>query len=189
MTTLNNAFLFSALSLFAVGTSQAAILTDFSPESFLIEYSDFSTTTQDASGLYVEGQGIGNTFYGYFAPIDITGLDQIYLTVTAHDNPGVYFRIELYGNDLEDIRIYDGVLESFGTGVSTRVLLNFVSETSDFAEVIGLQFLSDGGSGTSMVLTFEELSAVAVPEPTTYALAISAVAFGLIGARRLRRSR
>lgn len=188
MTTLSNILRFSALSLLAAGTSQAAILTDFSEESFQIDYIDFPVHTQDASGLYVNGNNMGDMFWGLFEQIDITGLDQIYLTATVHENPGSNFLVTLYGPEIEDMREYRAYLEDFGIGVSTRVLLAFESETSGFNEIVGMMF-STGGGSAPLVMTFEELSAVAVPEPTTYALAISAIAFGLIGVRRLRRSR
>ena len=173
-----------AWSAFAIPASQALQITDFGDVGFEIidDFTTFATVTPNSMGISVSGSASGDSLVGTFAPVDIAGLYDITLTGSVSGgNPAVTFRVLLFDITLIEYREYSGITIDFGV-TSTTVLLTLVSETAEFTEIGGFQFISDGGD-TLAPLSFTFESVDAIPEPSVYML----TSVGLAGAYLLRR--
>lgn len=178
-----------AVSLSALTSAQAGVLTDFDVEGGLIVEYDWTTFLPeniDTTGgsLRVQGE-YGNVLGVSFDSVDISGLNQIYLTTTLHATETTSFQLWLYNteNDEEYMK-YEGWFENVGS--SHTILLEYMSnqDYSPFNNIIGFDFFTDGSPSNPLDITFESLTAV--PEPHTYALILTGLLAGGLIIRRQR---
>ncbi len=174
------------LLFFSVFTAaHAVVLTNFSETDFVVDSgsSSFSTITVSPTTVSVEGTDSGESLAGTFDPVDITGLSYISLTGTLSGaNPESIFSVYLFNSTFDQYRLYSGTTASFGE-LSSSLTLTFVQETAAFNDVAGFQFTTSG-MGAPIVFTFQELSASATPEPSTWVLLIGGIAVAGIIRRR-----
>jgi len=167
--------------------AKALVITDFSAASFTVDSgtSSFPTIQVNPGNVAVDGTDFGESLAGTFVPVDVTGLDQFSLSGSiGGTNPGSAFTVLLFNSSFDQVREYSGSLSDFGSG-SSSVVLTLVSESAPFTDIAGFQFIG-GGSGSPLAMTFEGLTATAVPEPSTWVLLVAAGGLLVI---RLQRSR
>lgn len=159
---------------------------DGGPWSELTAVSGAETFTIDDFGSGAPSGAIGNRFVSFLdAPQDWSQ----FTTVTLHGTP-------TSGNETAHLYLYfEDATFSFTSGIQFD-LANF----SDGEESVALDF---GGLDPTQItawgftvmdpgtpafgFTFDQLTLTAVPEPSTYAALVGALALGVAGARRWRR--
>ena len=184
--------LVAALVAIAITASaHATLITGFGLGDFTDGGSTPGVFTQSATTATFTGVDIGNNFMGTFAPVDISGttsalvLTATQTTATANSS---FFTLNLY--DGSRYQGYTGTWDSFPKGTPTDVILaisNVVSADFNFKTVQGLT-INFGGSGAALSVSFDSLSASAIPEPATFAVLFGAAALGLTVVRRRRQA-
>lgn len=163
------------------------ILTGFGTGQFTLdtENSLLLSSSQTATALTISVNDQTGAFAGLFsAPVNISGQSSALVftaTVTA-TNPASNFQLQIY--DGNSFFSFNGNWGSFVTGASTSVMLPASStDPFDFTNVQGFQLLF-GGTGSTLNVTFDQLTTSAIPEPSTYAFLAGIAAFGVCIARR-----
>lgn len=143
------------------------------------------TDLQSSTGLNISGSDLGNTLFGTFTPIDITGLSVLELTASVVTNPASNFNFQLFDSSF-NTQTYSGNWNSFGTGVNTTISLNFLSTGAGFdpTDVQSLLITADG-TGDTLNVILDEVEISAIPEPSTMTLLFLG-AYALIFGRRKR---
>ncbi|PAW78132.1 MAG: hypothetical protein B9S32_08020 [Verrucomicrobia bacterium Tous-C9LFEB] len=168
----------------------AVLITNFVAPDFDLdeESSIYSTLSSGPTGITLGVSSYGDTLVGSFASVDITGLSDIILTGAVNGaNPNAAFTITLYNAGFTEYQVYSGTTDSFGE-LSTSLTLSadYHSEFFDDSAIVSFQFTYS--TDVPLSFTFENLSASATPEPSTWVLLIGGVA--VAGAfRRSRRER
>lgn len=163
-------------------------LTSFKSDDF-IDYSDPSLSpTGEFSGNLLLATLSGDFLSG---PIDITGYTSaLSLTATVFIAPATGFKIGLVDSDFH-YYFYEGVWNDFVTGVESTVFLSAAADQTgpfNFDQVLGLDFVFDSGSGETLDVTFDTLTALAaVPEPSAAAFLAGLAGLGFVVARRRRK--
>ncbi len=179
------ALAFSALVSLTAG---AQVLVNFGSASFTpdSDLSDFATITQNATSVSIAGFDHGQTLAGTFAsPVDFSAVTTLYLTASLEGTaPDSTFTVLLFNSDFSQTRTYESAFNSYGV-TSASYALTFVAEDSAFTDIAGFQLIANG-VGAPVAFTLENLAASpsAVPEPSTYAAALAAVALGVAIIRR-----
>ncbi|MEO7931895.1 MAG: PEP-CTERM sorting domain-containing protein [Chthoniobacterales bacterium] len=164
-----------AILVISITSLQAIVITGFGStgesgaSAFTVDTNNtnFNTSGQTAFTLPATGTD-SNVLIGTFTPINITGNSTIQLTLAVSGtNPNSAFTVRLYSSDFS-FRTYSGFLSSFGSS-QTTVVLTPGSGTITGNTVVAFGFFG-GGSGNSLNLTFDTITAV--PEPSSYVLMI-----------------
>jgi len=153
--------------------------------------STIGSGTQSVSGLvWAPSVALGDQLAGTFTSVDWTPFTNpanytgfaLRMSVTG-TNPDLFFSLTLYDPSFAPINTYGG--STFGlTSTPGLVTLSLDAPGSGNFSAVGGALLSWGGGGT-INTTATEVVAVAVPEPSTYALvALTSV---VLGAYRMRR--
>lgn len=184
-----------ALSLTAIPvfSQNVDLLSLGSPTFTLDPDSTIGAGTQSASGLvWTPSVALGDQLAGTFTSVDWTSYTNpsnytgfaLRMSVTGA-NPDLFFSLTLYDPSFAAINTYGG--STFGlTSTPSLVTLSLDTPGSGAFGAVGGALLSWGG-GASINTTATELVAVAVPEPSTYALlALGALAVGGYAVRRRR---
>jgi hypothetical protein len=162
-------------------TASAQLLVNFGAAAFTpdSDLSDFATITQSASSVSVAGFDHGQTLAGTFAsPVDFSAVTTLYLTASVEGTaPDSTFTVLLFNSDFSQTRTYESAFNTYSV-TSASYALSFVAEDSGFADIAGFQLIANG-VGAPLAFTLENLAASpsAIPEPSTYAALLAAVAF------------
>lgn len=175
----------TALLLCGIESSSAAVLvTGFGSGQFTSTYSDF-TNTQTATTFQIVGLDNGSLLSGSLpSTVDITGntsLLQLTATYTSASTATSVFQIDLFDSSGND-RLYQANLSGFSPRDTPVTLnFNFVSQTGAFNNLVSTIAFYTGGTGSSLNLTMDTLTANSsvVPEPSTNAL-LACGAIGLV---------
>lgn len=186
----------SALALTLVASAQNVDLISLGSPTFTLDGgSTIGSGTQTTTGLvWSPSVALGDQLAGTFATADWTPYTNLLnytgfalrMSVTG-TNPDLFFSLTFYDPTFAPIATYGG--STFGlTSTPGLVSLSLnLPGTGDFSAVGGA-LLSWGGGGT-INTTATEVVAVAVPEPSTYALlALGGLAFTGYAIRRRRRA-
>jgi hypothetical protein len=179
------------LSLASVASAQTTItLTSFdNPADFTPQLTWDGNVTVANSILAVTGGDATGTVYGDISSLNITsGAAFLSLTVTASvdtGNAATSFTVNLFDNQL------NGVLSaSFNTNVFSS---GFTTATSTLAlyqgavtAAVPIAYMQIAGNGTTAAfrMSFNEVVANAIPEPSTYAAIAGALMLGYVAYRR-----
>ena len=170
----------AALSLLASVASAALIpISNFGSTAFVDEGWVYNSVSSSLSGQ----EGLGNLIYGEPLSSDYTGITAISLTanVTAGSAPANGFTFLLLdGQDDSITAVFDWSQFIGGATVEASFTAN---PAFDFNNVIGWNLVG-GSSNSNIAVTLTNVSAVAIPEPSSYS---AVVALGAIGYAMLRR--
>lgn len=161
---------------------RAQVITAFGTTAFSVTGSDFSTTTQDASTLFLSGSATSTMLGSLTVSVPVSAtLSQISLTATQTTNLSDQFQIGLYDSDLNG-RLYTASLSSFPQNSQTTVILSFSAVDnsgtgSPFSGIVSsIAFIGAGSVSNTIGITLTSVSAV--PEPATYAALFGAASLG-----------
>jgi hypothetical protein len=172
------------------GTAQT--ITGFGSSEFTFDafLTDFTTKNQSATALQVIGTDAQSVF-GFFTDVTLADFTNLNLELTGTlvaANTGL-IAIELGDADGDTAR-WEGSWSSFTANTPGTAVLTFASQTGTFNGTASLLLLSQNGLGTNAVnFTLDNLaavSAVVVPEPSTYASLAGVAALGFVAYRRRR---
>jgi len=151
---------------------KAVLISDFGDVSFTIDSGTTSFTTNQTSTVTDAAGSDDNVFAGTFATtFDATGYTNFFLNAkVTGTNPGSSFSVDFYDASFTETRSYTAFLSDFGTGSYVSVALTFVSETSSFNDFAGFQFTGGGSGSNSLAISFSNVSATTIPEPSTWLL-------------------
>lgn len=163
--------LLSAIAVLATFNAQSqVVITGFGTSQYTETFTDFAAG-QSASAYSISGTDFGNSAYGSFASVVIGSPTQLTLLGTFTGTATSSFQIELFDVD-GDSKLYQGSFTDFVSGNPTSVILNFLSNSGTFnGTAVSLGFITTGG-GSTINLSMDTLSAVVIPEPSTYGLLI-----------------
>lgn len=168
----------------------AQTITTFGTSAFSVVGSDFTTTTQDASTLFLSGSATSTMLGSLTVSVPVsTTLSQISLTATQTTNLSDQFQIGIYDSNLNG-RLYTGLLSNFSQNNQTTVILSFSAVDnsgtgSPFNGVISsIAFIGAGSVSNTIGITLSSVSAV--PEPATYAALFGAASLGFCVWRKRR---
>lgn len=176
--------------LISASAASAQTLTGFGTTEFTLfpgSETYFTSYNQTATTLNIVASDQGTLIAGLFATTPLSQPPStLLLTATLTTNPASNFEIQLF--DGENLNYtYSGNWSSFGTGSQQTVPLSLTSTwpvTFNLTTVQGFA-MNLGGSGSTLNVTFDNLSAI--PEPSTYAALTGLAALGLAAYRRSRR--
>lgn len=185
MKLIRNLILAATLLASTALSAHALSLTGFSNTEFTVTYSDFSSTIEGASSLQVIGSDFGDGVYGTLnTPIELgSATDYLLLTGYYTGTSTARFDIQLVDED-GDTLTYVADFISFTQGAPSTVRLDFWSAEGFFNGPVVMVALITSGTGDSVNLTMDHLSAEAVPEPTTWTLLAAAAGMIVLFFRR-----
>jgi len=174
----------TALALvFAPAALQADVtLTGFGIGEYTPTFTDFTTENQNATTYQLTGTDFGFSAFGDLAaPVNITGsTSSLSLQATFVGTATSSFGIELF-DTLGNSRLYSASFASFTQSVSSVVNFSFVSQTGAFNNLVNSVGFSTSGTGSTVNITMDTLTAT--PEPSATVL-IGAGILGLVARRR-----
>lgn len=168
----------------ACSVSAQIQITGFGTGDFTVDSSTLAITSQTATAIALSTNDQSGTFAGYFGAtlgertVDITGQSsRLALTATVTTNPASNFNLTLFDSSL-NTHAYQGNWASFLVGAATTAVLNEVAGQSgpfDFGAVVGFD-LGFGGTGSPIVVTLDNLSTSAIPEPGALTFTLGCIA-------------
>ena len=183
---LIKSILFTAILLAGTALSaQAITLTGFGNTDFSVNYSDFTNTVPGTDSLQLIGSDFGSGVYGTLAtPISLSGYsDYLLLTATYDGVSMARFDISLSDEDGDTLN-YSAYFSAFTQGQLSTVRLDFISMSGVFNGPVTMLAIIANGSGDSVNLTVDHLTAEAIPEPSTWALLLIAASGAVLHLRR-----
>lgn len=148
-------------------------------------------TATPSVGAYAISGTEGSDFFGTLpATVTITSFTtkKLQLTGTISANPGSAINIELFDTN-GDSAVYKGFWSSFTLNTASTADLAYDSFTGAFnGDVTGFILSTAPGTATITISldSLSAVSAVAVPEPSTYASLAGVAALGFVAYRRRR---
>lgn len=133
--------------------------------------SGYNSTTSTVTANDSSGSGI--SYFLSSGSWNITGLNQISLTSAVTTNPSSEFLVDLYDGNGSNQGVLQAAFSwsSFGTTQTTVTeSLTKLTSSFDYTDVIGWDIVTQGVSANSLTVSFNELQAVAAPEPSAMIL-------------------
>ncbi len=183
---MKNLLLASLVLFCGITQSKAILISDFGSGNFTIDGGSTSFTTTNQTSSTTNAIGLDtNVLAGIFTTVfDSSGYTNFFLDAKVTGiNPGTSFNVDFYSADFLQTRTYTAFLSGFGSGVNTSIELTFTTETATFNDFGGFQF-TGGGTGDALNITFNSVTATAVPEPATWALLAAGLATVVVLRRR-----
>lgn len=180
----------TVIALFAVvsSTHAAVLLSNFGTDILTDDlqggwYGHYTSATSTVTAYDSAGAGISHfPVTGW----NLTGLNKLSLTASVTANPLSTFSIILEDSAGKQVTS-DFYWSSFGASPTTIIsTLNTAPVGFNFNDVIGWYLYTDGTSGNAITVTFSDLTATAVPEPSAIML-LGAAMSGLALCRVARR--
>jgi hypothetical protein len=183
-------------SLSCSAFTQNVDLVSLGSASFTLDGgSTLGSGTQTASGLvWSTSVALGDQLAGTFVPMNWTSYTDagfytgfgLRMSVSG-TNPDLPFTFRIYDSGFTEIAQFSGDTFGLTSTPSILALTPFNPIVANFSDIAGAMLTWDGGGNINTTVT--EVVAIAVPEPSTYALlALSGLAVGGHLLRRRRRA-
>ncbi len=178
------------LTVASLASAQTVTLTSFNtPTDFTPQLTWDGFTTVSSGVLSVTGGDATGTVYGDIQSLSIaSGASYLSLSVTARvdsGNAATSFTVNLFDDQLNGVLSATFNTNAF-TGSFTTVTSALALYQGAVSAAVPIAFVQIAGNGTTAAfrMSFDEVVANAIPEPSTYAAIAGALMLGYVAYRR-----